>query len=294
MINRIKQFAILAAMLPLVGACAAVNLDDVSSMEIDSWPFAKALHQEYIDLAYMEAAENDWDDASYFGAKALAAVDASAEGSALPAPQPLSERDIPAVALGTLANASDSLEAVIDDGRRNKPQAAARAQAMFDCWMQEQEENFQPDDIAACRKAFEIAMKAMTKMAAAAPAMAAPAAPSGEAMKAAGPFMVYFGHNSGSLDSAASALLSNLAKHAFAQDSMGYIVLTGHADLSGSKAYNEALAERRVMAVEKALMDNGISAKVLVSSYGETRPLQSTDDGVREPKNRRVEINLSR
>ena len=30
---------------------------------------------------------------------------------------------------------------------------------MYDCWVQEQEENFQPDDIARCRDGFLAAME---------------------------------------------------------------------------------------------------------------------------------------
>ncbi len=38
---------------------------------------------------------------------------------------------------------------------------AANAQVMFDCWMQEQEENFQPPDIARCRDGFSAAIAAV-------------------------------------------------------------------------------------------------------------------------------------
>ena len=40
---------------------------------------------------------------------------------------------------------------------------AARAQVMFDCWMQEQEENFQTDHIAACRNRFFAALEEVQK-----------------------------------------------------------------------------------------------------------------------------------
>src|SRR3546814_16511874 len=35
-----------------------------------------------------------------------------------------------------------------------KPLDAAKAQANFDCWMEQQEENFQPQHIAACRDGY--------------------------------------------------------------------------------------------------------------------------------------------
>src|SRR3546814_15797554 len=39
-----------------------------------------------------------------------------------------------------------------------KPLDAAKAQANFDCWMEQQEENFQPQHIAACRDGYMTAM----------------------------------------------------------------------------------------------------------------------------------------
>ena len=137
--KQIFKFAIIAAAFPMVAACSVVNLDDVSEMKVQNWPFAEALHKEYIDLAYTEQSETDWADSNYFGQKALDTAKAAEEGNELPGPQALSEREIPADALADLEAANDSLMAGLADGRRTQPAAAARAQAMFDCWLQEQE-----------------------------------------------------------------------------------------------------------------------------------------------------------
>ncbi|NQV43662.1 MAG: OmpA family protein, partial [Rhodospirillales bacterium] len=154
------------------------------------------------------------------------------------------------------------------------------------------EENIQPEDIAKCRDEFNIAFLELVK-GAQAPA-ATTAAPSGEAIKTVGPFMVYFGFNSASLDSAAKALIDSLASHKFSGDELGYIVLSGHTDRAGNSAYNEALSDRRATTVSDAFMAKGVKARILSSFYGEDRPVQATADGAREPKNRRVEITLSR
>src|SRR3546814_7146483 len=61
--------------------------------------------------------------------------------------------------VGTLTSSRERLMAVLAAGAaQSDPTQAAEAQVAFDCWMQEQEENFQPDDIAACRDRFEAAM----------------------------------------------------------------------------------------------------------------------------------------
>lgn len=286
----IKNFALMMVLLPMIGACAYVDLEEIGGMEVQHWEFAQNLHREYVDLAQAEWDEEDYADAEYFGNKAIAAANAANEGSTIPDPQEVSEREISAGDMDVLSNARSSLMEQLDNGRRTMPDHAARAQAMFDCWIQELEENIQPEDIAKCRDGFNLAFLELAK---GAPAPAA-AAPAGEAIKAVGPFMVYFGFNSASLDSAANALINSLASHKFSGDELGYIVLSGHTDRSGDTAYNEALSDRRVTAVSDAFMAKGVKARILSSFYGEDRPMQATTDGAREPKNRRVEITLSR
>jgi len=71
------------------------------------------------------------------------------------------------------------------------------------------------------------------------------------------------------------------------------IGVTGHADRSGSDAYNMALSLRRANAVKDQLVREGIPASAItVVGRGESQPLVQTADGVREPQNRRVEIVL--
>src|SRR4029453_15736874 len=86
-------------------------------------------------------------DANYFANKALA----SAAGQSV-APQDPGERDIPADVLPEIQSTRQRLLTALDGGaRENKAEVAARAQARFDCWLEQQEENFQNDHISACR-----------------------------------------------------------------------------------------------------------------------------------------------
>jgi outer membrane protein OmpA-like peptidoglycan-associated protein len=69
------------------------------------------------------------------------------------------------------------------------------------------------------------------------------------------------------------------------------IQLTGHADRSGPTRYNQGLSERRAAAAKATLVKLGLPADSIgTAGRGETQPLVSTADGVREPRNRRVEI----
>ncbi|MGI9420907.1 MAG: OmpA family protein [Geminicoccaceae bacterium] len=69
------------------------------------------------------------------------------------------------------------------------------------------------------------------------------------------------------------------------------INVSGHADRAGTEAYNQDLSQRRANNVVKRLIAGGIDAgSVTIEAFGETQPAVLTDDGVREPANRRVEI----
>jgi len=283
MIN-FKKLLVAVLLVPLMGACSTYDLSVYDNLEQMGNDFDKALHKEYMELAYSEAAEDDWDDALFFANKAK-----SSAGGASEAPQVVSERDIQGDDMGMLEGVRSSLVDALIAGRKAKPAIAARAQAMFDCWLQEREENFQPEDIKRCRDEFNAAFLELSKQA------AAPAPePMAEMATEAGPFMVFFDFDSDALDKAGLALVESIAANDIAMDSEGSIVVSGHADRSGSQDYNKALSEQRAISVSIALQLAGVKATVYMQSYGEDKPLKATDDGVREPKNRRVEIEMYR
>lgn len=69
--------------------------------------------------------------------------------------------------------------------------------------------------------------------------------------------------------------------------------VAGHADRSGSDAYNDALSRRRAEAVAQLLTGQGTAGNLVeVSAHGEREPKVPTPDGERNPQNRRVEITV--
>lgn len=67
--------------------------------------------------------------------------------------------------------------------------------------------------------------------------------------------------------------------------------MIGHADRSGPRPYNQKLSERRAKAVRDVFVKGGFDPNTIVMlGKGEGEPLVPTPDGVREPRNRRVEI----
>ena len=70
--------------------------------------------------------------------------------------------------------------------------------------------------------------------------------------------------------------------------------LAGHADRSGPDAYNLRLSERRAKNIADRLTAAGLpSASISMQAFGESAPAVPTEDGVREPLNRRVEVNAA-
>lgn len=71
------------------------------------------------------------------------------------------------------------------------------------------------------------------------------------------------------------------------------IRVIGHADSTGSEERNLGLSSRRAAAVGELLLAGGVEpASMIMESRGETELAIPTEDGVREPRNRRVEISV--
>lgn len=71
------------------------------------------------------------------------------------------------------------------------------------------------------------------------------------------------------------------------------VQLAGHADRFGSPQHNEELSRQRAETLRDAFLASGARAEFIeMSWYGESRPAVVTGDGVRELRNRRVEIRI--
>jgi len=71
------------------------------------------------------------------------------------------------------------------------------------------------------------------------------------------------------------------------------ITVIGHTDLVGPDPSNDALSLQRAERVKSILAGMGIPAeRILTAGRGRREPLIPTAEGVSEPRNRRVEINV--
>jgi OmpA-OmpF porin, OOP family len=69
------------------------------------------------------------------------------------------------------------------------------------------------------------------------------------------------------------------------------VLIEGHADSTGSDAYNENLSQRRANAIEDLLIIQGIEpTRVVTRGYGERFPVATNDTAAGRQQNRRVEV----
>lgn len=69
------------------------------------------------------------------------------------------------------------------------------------------------------------------------------------------------------------------------------LYISGHTDAEGNSAYNMNLSQRRVNAVQLALIQLGVAPNAIhIAYYGETRPTASNSATETKAKNRRVEV----
>ena len=105
-------------------------------------------------------------------------------------------------------------------------------------------------------------------------------------------YLVFFDWDKANLTERAKQIITEAAGAA-RKTATTRIEVAGHADRSGTPAYNQKLSQRRADAVAAELVRQGIARnEIAISAFGESRPLVPTADGVREPQNRRVEIVL--
>lgn len=282
------KFAMALALLPMLAACAAgPDISKTAGMANKGSAFNKALQTEYVALAQAEADEWDTDDAIYFNNKAIAA----ANGEDVK-PQEIKERDIKGPARDEIEAAKYDVDGLLLTGGKDwAPAETARVQAMFDCWLQEQEENTQAKDIAYCKDNFNAAVRA-AEAKRPKPMAAAPAAKPAAALP--GPYTVYFDFDSFELSASGEAVVKKAAEEGKAAG-FSTVTVTGHTDKAGSGDYNAGLSRARAASVANALMSEGIARSAVKRTYaGESFPQVDTKDGVKEAQNRRVVISFSR
>lgn len=103
-------------------------------------------------------------------------------------------------------------------------------------------------------------------------------------------FTVYFNFDSARLTPTAEQVVAHAAT-VFHSGPVQVVHVDGYTDRAGSETYNRHLSVARAGAVADALEHHGVpNADIIIAGFGESDNQVPTPDGVREPRNRRVEI----
>lgn len=150
--NKIIDKSVIIPLLMLlpVSGCSTYSLQELRHTKPQGNAFQSELAKLYMNFSDSEEKDYDWQDSWYFADKGLL----TAYGKDT-APEELKNWSLPKNELPNLKKARVNLMAELTpESMARNPQTAARAQFYFDCWVEQQEENWQKDDIAYCRDNF--------------------------------------------------------------------------------------------------------------------------------------------
>lgn len=249
-----------AAFAGFLTGCDTTSYEELEITEARTGAFSAALASEYRQFAKSEIDQYDWPDQQHIARKGLQA----AKGQ-----QPLPEatqnwrlQDDDKAVLA--AHRENLIHWLNTDARQTSPIRSAKAQARFDCWMEQQEENWQIDHIKTCKDGFVENLPEISQ--------------------------VQFAFDSAILDIKALEALRKIARDW--QNKPGeLLLLQGHTDKIGSERYNYRLSRKRAFAVKSSLIAFGLPQdRIQVEIWGKTRPRLERLNASTAQTNRRVEI----
>lgn len=231
------KFALLATLLVTTG-CAEYHRRELESMPNRGPQFNCSLAKEYENIGRMEQVDmfDEWSANHYF-CKAILAK----KGCCVLPTSPC-EVSTPKEKLPELLTARQRLMRALCAGARKKaPRLTAHAQAFYDYWVEQQEEEWQHRDIAVCRHTFykTIAEIELILM--------------GGFHDVLPDYSVLFAINSDHLSLQSLAVIDKIAQAAKGR----HILLLGHTDRVGETQHNKNLAKRRALAVQKEFLRRG-------------------------------------
>ncbi|MGR8949716.1 MAG: OmpA family protein [Gammaproteobacteria bacterium] len=293
----------------VLASVIAIYTAPVMSEPAESREFDAALASSYKALAAIEKRQGDHRDAAAYAARAAAAT---AGNPTEPDGMQRHYGFLKQHYRGELKESRERLVDAFDKGGRHKaPLAAARAQTMFDCWIEQAAEDLQPDHVDACKKAYVLAVADVEKALIVPPEAVdgdtdqdgvsdsvddcpgtlpntpvnnrgCPEIPNLEG--------VHFGLDKSALTATARSILDEVAT-IMTNNSQIRIDIVGFTDSSGSSDYNQLLSQRRATTALEYLESAGVaSGRMSANGRGEDSPVSSNGTKEGRAENRRVEI----
>jgi OmpA-OmpF porin, OOP family len=275
------------ALIALCGLTACANTESLDALRTATptgTPYTIALTKNYTAYAEELAADYEWDASSYFAQKGLRA----AQGESVAAESP-SAWQLPADVAQPLDAVRERLTRAVGTNTTTQPEIAASAMLAFDQLIALHDANAPVDAITEQHGVLDaLLVKLEEAYAASETAPPPPPTIASEIRRT----VLYFPLDGDHLGESALGALSELSREVAAPNTSA-IAINGHADRVGGDDYNLHLSERRARVVLKALEKAGIAASRMQHfAFGESDPAIPTEDGVQEPKNRRVEITI--
>lgn len=252
-------------------------------------PFNQALYRAYITRAEEKSQIGQREAARYFAARARTAGDGKAV-----LPEDLAMDRLGQDAFTELNTAhTDLSKLLVEGGRDRAPEESAQAQSYFDCWVKATEAK-DASETARCKTAYGTGLASLQTALNVTPttttASAQPAPAGGEGMRRE--YTVYFGFDEWHLSAEALTTITEAIDTA-RKEGQSEIIDAGYADRAGAAAYNMRLSQRRADVVKEVMVQMGARGEAIkTEAHGENDPAVKTADGVKEAKNRRVEITL--
>lgn len=273
------KFLSVGMLAVLMTACTTASLEELRQAKPSEDPFQSALAAEYLAFAESEARQYDWASSKHFADKGLAATYGRPTG-----PESPEEWGVDEAYLQELGNARTQLLSTLSpEVIAAQPALAARAQFFYDCWVEQQNEAWQDDDISSCREGFYRSIRILN---------GAPQEQEPEPLIFSSSYILFFDWNKWDLTKDAVQVVDTAAQDLKNSGETDYeVVLNGHADRSGNVEYNLKLSQKRAEAVKNALIQRGIPEnRIRYFAFGESDNRIPTADNTRERANRRVEI----
>lgn len=266
----------------MTSGCIMYRLEELRNTTPSGSPFQSELSRLYLDFATREEKAYDWQDSWYFADKGLQLAYGRDAG-----PEELDSWNISGDARMELEKARIRVtDALTPQLKAASPSKAAAIQFYFDCWVEEQEEGWQTDDIGYCRDNLIHALGDSTVYDTPVPRMKAGAAPLREsrvveasprsvmpakpAEKAARPrkevmaetssYAVFFESGQAEISVPGRNVLGEVIS---AVKGRGDFVVVLHV---AAGAQEKDLPARRMSVVKQALTEGGVSESAIVSA----------------------------
>lgn len=275
--------AVLALLCMLSGCDSTHSLRELRSVSPTGDAYHKALAINYRDFAVLKESRYDWWTSKYFADKGLMA----AYGRDIEPEEP-ANWDIAKTQLPEFTDARAKLMTAIANNRSTQPNMTASGVVAYDRWVEAAHNKWDVARIEEQRDAFFSILTKLSEVHTAedgADGATTPPTPQESTST-----ILYFPLNSDKFGESANAAMAELVRYI---QSAGNVTvnINGHTDRSGSTEYNMNLSERRAKFVMNALKAAGVPENIMkYFAFGETDPAVPTADGVKEPKNRRVEV----